>query len=268
MSVSGDFGPAPPGLDLSENQNGDMLGGVITLMVLGTLSVLLRIYARLVTKDFSFALDDYLIFAALVSVVLVCIPSCGLLYGNARSSAMALVYALLSVGEPPLTFFSSSCHSLTLSRLITGINYGNGHHIQTLTYHDFTVVWKLLFSHVIIYATCVTCTKTSIMLFYRRIFNLRLSLYVMLFLILGYYVAVFITIFAACSPISYFWRQYTDRTAPGTCINTPKFFLGNGIAAVTIDVFILCVPMPTLWKLQMPKSQKAAIMGILLLGGL
>lgn len=96
------------------------------------------------------------------------------------------------------------------------------------------------FSHVIIYATCVTCTKASIM-FYRRIFNLHVSLHPMLFLILGYFVVVFTTIFLACSPISHFWQQYTDKSAPGTCINTPKFFLGNGVAAVIIDVMTLCL---------------------------
>ena len=66
MSASGDFGPAPPGVDLSESQNGRMYGGVITLMVLGTLAVALRVYARSKTK-LRFAVDDYLIFVALVS---------------------------------------------------------------------------------------------------------------------------------------------------------------------------------------------------------
>lgn len=67
MSASGDFGPAPPGVNLSENQNGSMLGAVITLIILGTLSVVLRIYARTEFKKFRFSIDDYLSFAALVS---------------------------------------------------------------------------------------------------------------------------------------------------------------------------------------------------------
>lgn len=66
MSATGDFGPAPPGVDLSENQNGQMIGGVVTLMVLGALAVALRVYARFKSK-IDFAADDYLIFVALVS---------------------------------------------------------------------------------------------------------------------------------------------------------------------------------------------------------
>lgn len=68
MSASGDFGPAPPGVDLSQNQNANMLGAVITLMTVGIVSVALRVLARIKTKDINFAIDDYLIFAALVSL--------------------------------------------------------------------------------------------------------------------------------------------------------------------------------------------------------
>ncbi|KAJ5162534.1 hypothetical protein N7492_007926 [Penicillium capsulatum] len=225
MSASGDFGPAPPGVDLSEDQNGQMIGGVVTLMVLGLLSVALRMYARLKTK-MGFAVDDYLIFAGL--------------------------------------FFAFGTGIVVLISL----NHGNGRHIQVLTHGHFEIIWKLLFSHVCIYAAAVTCTKSSIIIFYRRIFNLHLSMYIMMSLIIGYFVSVIITIFVACHPLPYFWLQYTNPTAvDGTCINTPKFFLGNGIGAVIIDFLILLVPVPIIWKLQMPRSQRIAVTGILLLGG-
>ncbi|GAB1202905.1 hypothetical protein APSETT445_001529 [Aspergillus pseudonomiae] len=210
MSASGDFGPAPPGVDLSDNQDGSMLGAVITLIILGTLSVVLRVYARTEFKKFQFAIDDYLSFAALVSV-----------------------------------------------------KYRNGHHVQALTKHEFTVIWKLLYAHVMLYAFCVTCTKTSIIMFYKRIFNLRYSLYFAMFFILSYFIVIIVTINVACDPIPYFWEQYTDPdTAVGSCIDIPKFFFGNGIAAVLIDIGILIIPIPITWKLQMPKSQSVCIAGI------
>lgn len=67
MSATGVFGPAPPGVDLSANQNGMMVGGVATLIVLGTLAVALRLYTRTMTRESRFAVDDYLILAAYVS---------------------------------------------------------------------------------------------------------------------------------------------------------------------------------------------------------
>lgn len=105
-------------------------------------------------------------------------------------------------------------------------------------------------------------------MFYRRIFNLRWSLYFAISIILGYFVAVIATISVACRPLSYFWQQYTDPTIEGTCIDVSEFFLVNGIAAVLIDVVILCVPAPIIWRLQMPKTQRLAVISILLLGGL
>jgi hypothetical protein len=75
MSVSGDFGPAPPGVDLSENRDASILGAVITLMVVGTLAVVLRIYARTEFKKLShLTIDDYLIFVAMVSILRNIIP--------------------------------------------------------------------------------------------------------------------------------------------------------------------------------------------------
>lgn len=151
-----------------------------------------------------------------------------------------------------------------------GIPYGNGKHMQALTKQQFTSLWQVLFAYVIIYATAVTCTKASIALFYRRIFNLQYSLYFAMFFILGYWVTVFVTIWVACRPLPFFWEKYTDPAAVpnGVCIDLNKFFYGSGIAAMLIDVLILCVPMPVIWGLQMPTSQKFAVAGILLLGGL
>lgn len=77
MEATGDFGPVPPGIDLAVNHQTQMLGAVITLMIIGTLAVILRVYTRAKTSQTNFGLDDLLIFAALVSVhtvIMVIIP--------------------------------------------------------------------------------------------------------------------------------------------------------------------------------------------------
>lgn len=224
MSVSGDFGPAPPGVNLAENQNGQIFGAVITLMVIGTVAVIMRFVARSTSNNISLASDDYLIVAALLFA-----------YGTG-------ICSLLSV------------------------NYGGGKHLWAITAKDFILIWKLLYAYVMIYATAVTCTKVSILLFYSRIFGIKYSMYLCLFFTIGYWITIIVTINVGCRPLDYFWRRYTDLTAVGTCIDIPKFFFGNGIAAMLIDVIILCVPVPIVWGLQMPTSQKLAVVSILLLG--
>lgn len=68
MEATGDFGPVPPGIDLAMNQQTQMLAAVISLMIIGTLAVILRVYTRAKTSQTNFGLDDFLILAALVSV--------------------------------------------------------------------------------------------------------------------------------------------------------------------------------------------------------
>ena len=61
----GDWGPAPPGVDLNENQDGEILRPVIALMTLGILAVGARLVARFKAHA-GIAIDDYLILASLV----------------------------------------------------------------------------------------------------------------------------------------------------------------------------------------------------------
>lgn len=51
MSDSGDFGPAPPGMDLSQSQASSMYGSIITTAVAGTFAVIARFYARLLLRN-------------------------------------------------------------------------------------------------------------------------------------------------------------------------------------------------------------------------
>lgn len=66
MSVTGDFGPAPDGVDLTENQDHSILSSVAVMMVLGVGSVVVRFYARS-KSGIGYAIDDWFILLALVS---------------------------------------------------------------------------------------------------------------------------------------------------------------------------------------------------------
>lgn len=56
-----------------------------------------------------------------------------------------------------------------------------------------------------IYATAVSFTKASIVMFYWRLFNLRWAIYACLFLVISYWFTIVITIITACQPLDYFW---------------------------------------------------------------
>lgn len=65
-----------------------------------------------------------------------------------------------------------------------------------------------------------------------------------------------------CRPIQYGW----NKSIHGVCGIQQLGFLLTGIVNIIIDVFIVLLPMPMLWGLQMPLTRKVAISGIFGMG--
>ncbi|GAB1207802.1 hypothetical protein APSETT445_006537 [Aspergillus pseudonomiae] len=123
------------------------------------------------------------------------------------------------------------------------------------------------FANEISYTLLVPSIKISILLLYRRIFAVRKFRIASLItggLVMSWCLAVFITVFLQCRPIALNW----DKTLEGTCIDPKKFFFGNAISNLLIDVVILALPIPMVLQLQLRLSQKLTILSIFLLGGL
>lgn len=122
----------------------------------------------------------------------------------------------------------------------------------------------------------MTTTKVSILFLYRRLFHAGQSTtnlpYAIAFwtataLTSCYPVVMFITMAAACRPVSFYWEQYLGRT-DGTCINVAGFYLAFGIVNMINDICILLVPIPRILHLQLNKRKKYSIIGVMLLGSL
>ena len=76
-------------------------------------------------------------------------------------------------------------------------------------------------------------------------------------------IAVILGTCLLCRPFAYAW----DKTIQGgQCGNATKNYLAVGVINMFIDFSIVALPMPILWKLQMPIEKKIAISGILSLG--
>ena len=63
-------------------------------------------------------------------------------------------------------------------------------------------------------------------------------------------------------------RIWAPLTTPGHCINTSAAYLSSGVFNVITDFAILFLPMPSLWKLQMPKHKKILTIAIFATGSL
>ncbi|KAE8356842.1 hypothetical protein BDV28DRAFT_163023 [Aspergillus coremiiformis] len=226
------IGPVPEHLDLTVDRIARNDGAVAAVLAAATLLVGLRFWARNTNEGPGLAYDDW-------------------------SVMIALIFA----------YGAGACCFL-------GGEYGIGKHIWAVPENDVlrkdsprTV--QMIFAYVVLYATTVPMVKISVLLLYRRIFRLTWTLYICVFLCIGYTISISTTISLACVPTSFFWTQWVDPRSGGHCrIDLYRFYLWNGMASLITDVIILCLPMPIIWGLQMPKSQRWAINGIFFLGGL
>ena len=70
--------------------------------------------------------------------------------------------------------------------------------------------------------------------------------------------------FALCKPVQYNW----DKSIEGHCNGENIAYLVAGIVNLTIDTFIVVLPMPLVFNLQMILSKKIAVAGMFSLGAL
>lgn len=121
----------------------------------------------------------------------------------------------------------------------------------------------------ITYGLTVTAVRISILLLYRRIFDtviFKRILAAVGSLCLAWLLGEICTEIFLCSPISAAWDPqliFTDH-----CGNLQASILGITISSMLLDVIILCLPLPMIWKLQLPPRHKLVVCGLFLLGGL
>ena len=74
---------------------------------------------------------------------------------------------------------------------------------------------------------------------------------------------VILETFLLCRPVAYNWDKTIDG---GRCADTIKAYLSAGIINLLIDVGIVIMPIPVLWKLQLPATKKFGISAMFSIG--
>ncbi|KAF5667068.1 hypothetical protein FHETE_5771 [Fusarium heterosporum] len=222
------YGPPPEGLDLDETSVVKNTAVVLTLLFISALFLAGRIAIR-TQQVYGLSLDDY---AILLSWLFV-----------AATAAMVVV-----AGQA-----------------------GAGKHVWALKIHQLVETAKLTYVFSFLFATAVFTTKVSILLFYRRVFTrggvtFRVAFWFGTILVMSYPIIFAFTMGFSCRPLSHFWTQVEGTE--GTCIDVGRFFVILAIINLATNVIVLLIPIPEVLKLQMSKGKKAAVFGIMALGGL
>ncbi|CAI6088469.1 unnamed protein product [Clonostachys chloroleuca] len=156
-----------------------------------------------------------------------------------------------------------------------GVQNGFGKHVLANKIDSVRNCAFALFIGEVCYIWTLCLVKLSILAFYWRTFGIEKSIRIPIIAIgvitLIWAVGVFLTSMFRCRPVRANWEQYNlvhpmPKSEYVCDVERFHLYYGSGIPSIVTDFAVVVLPTPYIWKLQLPKSQKIAISGILLVG--
>lgn len=254
-----------------------IIGVGATLIALMVIAYGLRLYARRVSRA-DYWWDDYIMSAALV--------------GGPKLKCKQLTLIdvqVLSIASTVVEFLCQHSHRVEFLQMElnfrTALNHGLGKHAEGdgVTKHDlkyYVIVRsyhllsrikltapKLLYIFEIISTTAIAIIKTSMLLFYYRLFpnqKFVYAIYAVQTLVIASWIMIIFGVMFQCTPIAYFW----DKSIAGHCINVSPFYISITAVNLAADIMIVTMPLPIIWNLNTSAGRKIGLTLVFLLGGL
>ena len=149
----------------------------------------------------------------------------------------------------------------------TGVIYGGGTHLETISQPDQVRFLKSIYALNEIYISTTPAIKVAALLMYRRVFitpQFWKVTHALMALVAAWWLAETIAAIFLCIPVDRWW----NRTPDAKCMSLRDFDLAFAIINITFDFVILLLPVNMVWRLQINNIQKAALTFVFLLGGL
>ncbi|KAL9586743.1 MAG: hypothetical protein Q9212_000689 [Teloschistes hypoglaucus] len=144
---------------------------------------------------------------------------------------------------------------MAIATVISVVDGGAGLHKDQLSSDELRVFWKSMFAVIISWPIAQSATKISILLFYLHLFptrKFRLAAYSLLVVLSAWALEQILATLFLCQPISYNWNGSIDGHCGSVAVNC---IAGAAINTLT-DIIILILPMPIIWRLQVPLRNK------------
>jgi len=120
------------------------------------------------------------------------------------------------------------------------------------------------------YLAAIAVNKVCILLLFLRVFEerkFRTYVWIVMALSISYGISFVVATILQCMPISYSWNSW-DGEHVGTCNNIHlQGWLSAGFN-MALDIVVILLPMPNLYKLNMSWKRKAMVMLMFSLGAL
>ncbi|KAI3319463.1 hypothetical protein HD806DRAFT_260251 [Xylariaceae sp. AK1471] len=205
---------------------------------------------------------NVVIIAGIVTNSLATMAVCARLYTRYIITHQVGIDDWMAVASLLLTIGMNVSQSVNASRYL-------GRHIYDLD--DLSVdiprFLQLFWINELFYNAAMFFIKMTFLFQYYRVFrqtnSLRIAYLVTIFLIGGWCLGQFLSVVFICIPVQGFW----DMGIKAKCQNQLIGVYLNAVGTLVTDFIILFLPMPAIWKLNLPKTQKWALLGIFGIGG-
>ncbi|CAO2657793.1 Nn.00g039190.m01.CDS01 [Neocucurbitaria sp. VM-36] len=117
----------------------------------------------------------------------------------------------------------------------------------------------------VFYTFAIAGIKLAVLAFYWRLFsvNARNIIWIVSGMSIAWFIAIFLCVIFNCLPVRAAW----DITITGAkCIPIRSIYLGGAVPNVTLDIIVVAMPMPYVWRLHAPLAQRLILAGMFALG--
>ncbi|KAH6669719.1 CFEM domain-containing protein [Plectosphaerella plurivora] len=138
---------------------------------------------------------------------------------------------------------------------------GLGQDVWRVPFDILTTFIRWFYVQEILYFSQIAFLKTSILLFYKRIFgHTQINMFIvgtLAFNALYGLVFVFLAAFQ-CRPISYYWTNW-DHEHTGTCLNINAIAWANAAVSIALDLWMLALPLSQIRSLNLHWKKKVGV---------
>ncbi|PLN79473.1 hypothetical protein BDW42DRAFT_172895 [Aspergillus taichungensis] len=144
---------------------------------------------------------------------------------------------------------------------------GAGRHITEVDPQSVTITLKTILPLEALYGIVMGLVKTSMMLFFMRIFgtkrSFQISVGIVMTIVWLWAISVILETVLLCRPLAFNW----DTTIPGgTCGDRNGTFVSAGVLNLVTDLMVMALPVPYIWKLQLSTAKKIALSLVFCMG--
>ncbi|KAI0397480.1 hypothetical protein F5Y17DRAFT_374007 [Xylariaceae sp. FL0594] len=147
-----------------------------------------------------------------------------------------------------------------------GVAYGGyGMHITEVTLDQIVYALKILWISEWLWATAICSFRLAIIFLYMDIFRTKTFHIVATctgVVVFGYWLACILTINLLCMPIAFNW----DKSLNGRCGDFFALELFSSAFNLAIDIWVIVLPVATIWNLKLSTQKKLAVIASFALG--